>query len=46
MSYLYDSLSSGDFEDLTLPALTVAKLDIDNLGVPEPHSERVLDSVQ
>ena len=49
VSYLYDSLPSSDFEDLTLPALTVAKLDVDNLGVSESqknrHSERVLDSI-
>ena len=36
-SYLYDSLSSGDLENLTLPALTVAKLDVDNFGVSEPQ---------
>ena len=43
--YLYDSLSASDLEDLTLPVLSVAKLDVDNFGVSEPQKNRHGDRV-
>ena len=40
LAYLYDGLSTGDLEDLTLSVLAVAKLHVDDLGVPETRSNR------
>ena len=34
-TYLYDGLLTSDLEHLTLPGLSVAKLHVDDLGVPE-----------
>ena len=39
-TYLDDCLLAGDFEDLALPDLAVAQLDVDDLGISTEADER------
>ena len=41
-TYLYDGLSSGDLENLTLSGLSVSKLDVDDLGISNVNDNQEL----